>query len=78
MAADLFCTTCHAVGRPRTETRGSFWVEVFLWILFLIPGLLYSLWRLTTRRKVCPTCGAPTLVPLASPIARKLGARQPS
>jgi hypothetical protein len=69
--SDRYCTTCGAVGAPKSHTRGSIWVEIVLWLCFLLPGLVYSLWRLSTRQKVCRTCGAATLVPLDSPVARK-------
>ncbi len=68
---ERFCTTCHTVGKPKTETRGNLLTEIFLWLLFILPGLLYSLWRLTTRRPVCRACGSPSIVPLSSPIARQ-------
>lgn len=67
---ERFCTVCHSVGRPRTETRGRFLIELALWLFFLVPGLIYSIWRLTTRRPVCGTCGSPAIVPVHSPAAR--------
>lgn len=69
MAQDLYCKTCGSVGRPKRVTRGSFGLEVVLWLCFLIPGILYSLWRLTTKHEACRTCGADTLIPLNSPMA---------
>lgn len=33
-------------------------MEVFLWLLLIVPGFIYSLWRLTTKTKVYPKCGA--------------------
>jgi hypothetical protein len=72
MAKSLLCTTCHHVGAPRRITRGSFWVEVLAWLLFLLPGLIYSLWRLGTRYDGCAACGSRDLIPLDSPRARQL------
>ncbi len=72
MADALVCTQCGTAGRLKTETPGSFLVELALWLLFLIPGLIYSMWRLTARRKVCAACGNPTMVPASSPVGRKL------
>lgn len=74
--SDKFCTTCGAVGAPKTHTRGSLFIEIVLWLCFLIPGLIYSIWRLTTKQKVCRSCGAATIVPLDSPVARKMLAEQ--
>lgn len=68
---ERFCTTCGHQGPGRNHTRGSFAVEIVLWLLFIVPGLIYSLWRLSTRRPVCALCGATTLVPPNSPVAQR-------
>lgn len=41
--------------------KGSFATEVLLWLLLFPIGVLYSVWRLTTRDKNprCPKCGVP-------------------
>ena len=63
------CMVCGTEAKPRSRTRGSFLIELVLWLMFIVPGLLYSLWRLSTREKVCPACGSPNMVPLDSPAA---------
>lgn len=67
----MYCTTCGAEGAGRTKARGSMLVEVVLWCFFLVPGLIYSVWRIGSKHKVCATCGAATLVPLKSPVAQR-------
>ena len=68
----LICTTCGAqTDMPQSKTRGSFVIEVVLWLALIIPGLLYSLWRQSTRRKVCPACGSATLILADTPDGRK-------
>jgi len=37
-----------------TVTKGHFALEFVLWLCFLVPGIIYSIWRLTTRRETCP------------------------
>ena len=64
-----FCTSCGSEEPASTQTKGSIWIEVILWLFFLVPGLIYSVWRLTTRKQVCSMCGASTLVPPDSPVA---------
>jgi hypothetical protein len=44
----MICQDCGAQGTPKSHTRGSILIELVLWLLFIIPGLLYSLWRLST------------------------------
>ncbi|MBI1874518.1 MAG: hypothetical protein HYS05_11635 [Acidobacteria bacterium] len=78
MAREFYCPNCGTVGRPKTVTRGSFLMEVFLWLLLIFPGLIYSLWRLTTKTKVCPKCGAPHMIPTDSPKAIEALSRKTS
>lgn len=66
-----YCQHCGTVGYPHSHTQGSFIIECFLWLMFLVPGIIYSLWRLTSRRKVCPTCEEPGMIPVQSPIAQR-------
>lgn len=65
----MYCKACGTQSRPTTETPGSILIEVVLWLCFLIPGLIYSLWRLNRRHQVCPKCGSEALIPPDSPIA---------
>ena len=68
----MFCTRCHNVGTPKLVTPGSILVELILWLFILLPGLIYSIWRLTARHKACSSCGSKELVPLDSPAARQI------
>jgi hypothetical protein len=67
---EMYCGNCGAVGKPRKRVKGYFLMEVFLWLCFLLPGFLYSIWRLTTKDLVCPQCGAPNMIPTNSPKAQ--------
>ena len=42
--AKLICSTCGTVGKPKTVTRGSFFLEIILWLCLLLPGVLYTVW----------------------------------
>lgn len=66
-----YCTTCGTEARAKPTTRGSLAIEIVLWFLLIVPGLIYSLWRLSTRRPVCPACGGTALVPPDTPAARR-------
>lgn len=63
------CMTCGVDDRAKTITRGSTAIELILWLCFIVPGLIYSIWRLNTRYEGCASCGAKTLVPMKSPAA---------
>ena len=65
------CTNCGYLGNPISITRGDFAIEVLLWLFFLVPGIIYSVWRLTSRYAACPKCKAPNIIPLGSPVAQR-------
>ncbi len=65
----VHCMTCGTDAPAQKRTRGSIWIEVILWLLFIVPGLVYSLWRLSTRRDVCAACGSEAIVPVDAPAA---------
>lgn len=69
-ALPRYCQHCGSVGPARKHTKGSFALEVVLWLCFIVPGVIYSVWRLTTREWVCGTCGAPNTIPTDSPNAK--------
>lgn len=70
MVKHYLCLSCGVVDQPRLENRGSSAVEVALWLL-IIPGCLYTSWRLGRQDRYCWTCGAPYPVPADSPAARR-------
>lgn len=72
----MVCATCGHHGAAAVKTRGSFAIEVVLWLMFIVPGLVYSLWRLSTRGTACASCGGTTLVAPDSPVGRKMLAAQ--
>lgn len=76
MGKNFICTTCGYIGKSKRITKGGCLVEIALWIFFIVPGIIYSIWRLTTKYDACPTCKNATMIPLDTPIAQKLLAEQ--
>jgi hypothetical protein len=72
MRGEVICTTCGYVGKVKKLTKGSIWIEMALWLFFLIPGLLYSFWRLTSKQDVCSQCNNPTIIPVSTPKGQEL------
>jgi hypothetical protein len=69
----FICPHCGELGEPRTLTPGSFGLELGLWLLCLLPGLVYSIWRLAGRRKdACPRCSTGRMVPYNSPAGQQI------
>ncbi len=71
MSDQLVCTNYGHVGDTTKVTKGHFALEVVLWLCFLVPGFIYSIWRLTTRHGACPVCGDLNLLPTSAPMAQK-------
>jgi hypothetical protein len=68
----MICPACGTRGEPKTITRGSLRIEILLWLLLIVPGVIYSLWRLTTRAEGCPACGQIGMIPVATPRGQQL------
>lgn len=76
MNAKFICRSCGWTGdEGKTVTRGNFATELVLWLCLVVPGLIYSLWRVSSRYEACPSCGGKELIPTDSPIGRQLGAQ---
>ncbi|MBL8316084.1 MAG: hypothetical protein JNK55_20295 [Rubrivivax sp.] len=71
MSDEMVCTNCGHVGETKTLTKGHIAIELILWLCFLIPGIIYSVWRHASRVEVCPVCGNDKLLPKAAPMAQK-------
>lgn len=66
----FICEDCGCIGEPRWFTPGSILVELALWLCFLLPGIIYSVWRMASRRQACP-CGG-KMIALQSPRGKSL------
>jgi hypothetical protein len=58
----MLCTACGRTDAPDMRVAGSDLVELVLWVLLLVPGLLYCGWRHLQRSRVCPHCGSAALM----------------
>ena len=70
--SERVCTVCRYVGKPKRMTKGSFGLEAALWLLFIVPGLIYSIWRLTSRYDGCPKCKNQSMIPTDTPMGQEL------
>ncbi|MFZ1735709.1 MAG: hypothetical protein WAU31_02125 [Candidatus Moraniibacteriota bacterium] len=66
------CTVCGYTGKPKTIIKGNFIIEVILWFFFLIPGIIYSIWRMSSKYTACPKCKNSSMIPSDSPVGMKL------
>jgi hypothetical protein len=69
---ESICTTCGYVGFPKSYIKGNLGTELLLWCFFIVPGMIYSVWRFTTRYHGCPICKNATMIPIETPMGQKL------
>lgn len=72
MDKEYLCKSCGTKGKAASVTPGSFLIEIVLWIAFIVPGILYSLYRVTKRHNACPVCKSREIIPVDSPLAVKV------
>lgn len=56
------CQDCGYTGEPKRVSRGSVWISILLYMTFLLPGLIYSLYRTLAKDNVCPQCTGKNMV----------------
>ncbi len=55
-----------------TRSGGDYAMDMFLWFCVLLPGALYTLWRVSSRRDVCASCGNAGVIDPGSPRGQQL------
>lgn len=80
----VVCSHCGTLGPRRLRTRGTLGLEIGLWVvglvtllfgigLLILPAaLIYSIWRMFSRRVECTACGSPNVIPASSPAAQRI------
>ncbi len=72
MGNKYICTICGHVGYPVKRYKGSFLVELALWLCLGLPGLIYTIWRSNSGYYACPKCNNPGMIPIDTPMGKKL------
>ena len=67
-----FCTYCGNKGYPILVARGHVFFEVILWVCYIVPGIIYSIWRRVRTKEVCPECNHSAMVSAYSAKAKQL------
>ncbi len=67
------CQVCCYKKKPEMWKPGSLKIEIVLWLLGGVPGLMYSLWRRVFRTvRICPECRTATMISTATPHGQKM------
>jgi hypothetical protein len=65
-----YCLDCGFVGEQKQYIPGKLSMEVGLWLFFIVPGVIYSVWRRLASYQACAMCGNKRIVPTNSPAAQ--------
>ena len=66
------CKQCGSITKTADSLPGNGWIEVVLWLCYLVPGLIYSIWRRTKKNLACSSCGSREIVGVTTPVGRQL------
>ena len=66
------CMECGCQRDPIDAKRGLLVIEIFMWLLYILPGVIYSIWRRVRKHKVCPNCRNPSMVLTSSSRAMEM------
>lgn len=72
MAQRVYCSNCKSVTIPKPS--GSVIITLILILFYIIPGIIYEIWR--GKNKRCGQCGSSAIMPLHSPAAQQAIQRQ--
>ena len=69
---DLHCMDCgEEFDQPSGAWRGNGWIELVLYLFWILPGVVYSIWRRSGKPQwQCPSCGSRRTVPYDSAATR--------
>lgn len=60
--AKHYCNSCKNYSSTATM-RGNGWIELILYLFYIVPGIIYSIWRRSGSPNVCPICKSSSLIP---------------
>jgi hypothetical protein len=69
---EMVCKDCGVTEEITKTAPGSLLIEIILWCCFLVPGLIYSIWRSSSRRYQCPKRSSLNVIPVDSPMAKQI------
>lgn len=56
-----YCTSCSTYS-TKTKMKGNGWIELVLYLCYLVPGIIYSVWRRSGNNQLCVACGSSKVI----------------
>lgn len=64
-ALQYHCTNCSSYF-AYPKKKGSGWIELVLYLFYIVPGIIYSIWRRSGNSNKCPHCGSTHVISAAA------------
>lgn len=64
-ALQYHCTNCSSYF-AYPKKKGSGWIELVLYLFYIVPGIIYSIWRRSGNSNKCPHCGSTHVISAAT------------
>lgn len=59
--AQYYCSSCGTYF-PSAGKKGNGWIELILYLCYIIPGIIYSIWRRAGNSTACPKCKSSSII----------------
>ncbi len=81
--SQFYCKQCHTTGESKHKYAFNGFVELIVWAVFIpiaitmswlaiIPAILISIWRISSKQIICGACNSLDIIPTDSPAALQL------
>lgn len=71
-AEGWICANCGTVGFFSTTDKGNSTLSCCFYLVAFLPGLIYSAWRESTKKKRCDKCASSDVYEVSTPRGREL------
>jgi hypothetical protein len=68
------CSNCGSLGTEETITKvkGSGWITFILLCCYIVPGIIYWIWRYSEKITICRSCKSDLLLEINSPKGKEI------
>ncbi len=61
LSRKYICMECGCQRDPIDAKRGLLAIEICMWLLYILPGVIYSIWRRVRKQQICSNCRNPSI-----------------